>query len=153
MKVYVKCLLLFPLYCLSTCTSNRHLKLSWFKIVGISYFFPGGTVVKIPPANSGDTRDVGLIPGLGRSPGEGKDSVLQYSSLSSCMRAHTHTHTHTYVHAKSLQSYLTLCDAMNCSLPGFSVPGASQSTGVGYHALLQRNFLTQGSNTHSSPSW
>ena len=30
--------------------------------------FPGGTVVKNPPANSGDTRDMGLIPGLGRSP-------------------------------------------------------------------------------------
>ena len=54
-------------------------------------------MVKIPPANSGDTRDVGLIPGLGRFPGEGKDSALQYSSLSSCMhvRARTHTHTHT----------------------------------------------------------
>ena len=29
--------------------------------------FPGGTVVKNPPANVGDTRDAGLIPGLGRS--------------------------------------------------------------------------------------
>ena len=27
--------------------------------------FPGGTVVKNPPANAGDTRDVGLVPGLG----------------------------------------------------------------------------------------
>ena len=33
--------------------------------------FPGGTVVKNPPANAGDARDVGSIPGLGRSPGEG----------------------------------------------------------------------------------
>ena len=31
--------------------------------------FPSGTVVKNPPASAGD---VGLIPGLGRSPGEGK---------------------------------------------------------------------------------
>ena len=31
------------------------------------------------PANSGDTRDVGSIPGLGRSPGEGHDNPLQYS--------------------------------------------------------------------------
>ena len=29
--------------------------------------FPGGSVVKNPPANSGDTRDVGLLPGSGRS--------------------------------------------------------------------------------------
>ena len=30
--------------------------------------FPGGSVVKNPPANAGDIGDVGLIPGLGRSP-------------------------------------------------------------------------------------
>ena len=28
---------------------------------------PGGSVVKNPPASAGDTRDLGLIPGLGRS--------------------------------------------------------------------------------------
>ena len=33
--------------------------------------FPGGVVVKNPPANAGDTRDTSLIPGLGRSPREG----------------------------------------------------------------------------------
>ena len=31
--------------------------------------FPGGTVVKNLPANTGDAVDTGLIPGLGRSPG------------------------------------------------------------------------------------
>ena len=31
----------------------------------------GGTVVKNLPANAGDEKDTGLIPGLGRSPGEG----------------------------------------------------------------------------------
>ena len=31
--------------------------------------FPGGTVVKTTPANAGDERDTGLIPGPGRSPG------------------------------------------------------------------------------------
>ena len=31
--------------------------------------FPGGSVVKNLPANTGDTRDMGSIPGLGRSPG------------------------------------------------------------------------------------
>ena len=38
-------------------------------------------VVKNPPANAGDIRDVGLIPGLRRSPGEGKGNPLQYSFL------------------------------------------------------------------------
>ena len=33
--------------------------------------FPGGTRGKELPANAGDLRDVGSIPGLGRSPGEG----------------------------------------------------------------------------------
>ena len=36
-------------------------------------------VVKNPPANAGDARDVGLIPGLGRSPGIGNGNPLQYS--------------------------------------------------------------------------
>ena len=46
------------------------------------------------------------------------------------------------------QSYLTLCDPMDCSLPGFSVHGGSlgENTGMGCHALLQGNFPSQGSN-------
>ena len=36
-------------------------------------------VIKNPPANAGDLRDVGLITGLGRSPGEGHGNPLQYS--------------------------------------------------------------------------
>ena len=43
--------------------------------------FPGGTVVKNPPANTGDARDLSLIPGLGRSPGVGNGNILQYSYL------------------------------------------------------------------------
>ena len=38
-------------------------------------------VVKKPPANAGDIRDSGSIPGLGRSPGEGNGNPLQYSCL------------------------------------------------------------------------
>ena len=46
------------------------------------------------------------------------------------------------------QSCLTLCDAMDCSLPGSSVHGNSpgKNAGVGCHALLQWIFLTQGLN-------
>ena len=40
--------------------------------------FPGGSVVKNPPANA---RDVGLIPGSGRCPKEGNGNPLQYSRL------------------------------------------------------------------------
>ena len=38
-------------------------------------------VVKSPPANAGDIRDVGSIPGSGRSPGEEHGSPYQYSCL------------------------------------------------------------------------
>ena len=33
------------------------------------------------PANAGDTRDLGLTPGLGRTPGEGNGNPLQYFCL------------------------------------------------------------------------
>ena len=42
-------------------------------------------VVKKPPASSGDVRVAGLIPMLGRSPGEGKGNSLQYSYLENPM--------------------------------------------------------------------
>ena len=38
-------------------------------------------VVKNSPANAGDIRDTGLIPGSERFPGEGNDNPLQYSCL------------------------------------------------------------------------
>ena len=42
-------------------------------------------VVKNPLASAGDTRDLGLIPGPGRSPGEGSGNLLQYSCLENSM--------------------------------------------------------------------
>ena len=38
-------------------------------------------MVKNLPANAGDVRDTGSIPGLGRSSGEGHGNLLQYSCL------------------------------------------------------------------------
>ena len=79
--------------------------------------FPGGSVIKNLPANVGEARDVGSIPGLGRFPGGGQGNPLQYSYLEipwteepgglqstgpqrvrrNCvhMCVHTHPHTHT----------------------------------------------------------
>ena len=69
-------------------------------------------VVKNPPANAGDTRDTGSIPGSGRSPGGRKGNPLQYSYLENSIdrgpgrlqamgskrvehkRSCVHTHTH-----------------------------------------------------------
>ena len=38
-------------------------------------------MVKNPPSNTGDARDLGSTPGSGRSPGGGSGSSLQYSCL------------------------------------------------------------------------
>ena len=42
-------------------------------------------MVKDPPANAEDERNVGLIPGLGRSPGEEHGDTLEYSCLDNPM--------------------------------------------------------------------
>ena len=80
--------------------------------------FPCGSAGKESACNEGD---LGLIPGLGRCPGEGKGYPLQYSGLEI---------------------------SMDCSPPGSSVHGDSlgKNTGVDWHSLLQGIFLTQGSN-------
>ena len=44
--------------------------------------FPGGSAGKESACNAGD---LGLIPGLGGSPGEGKGHLLQYSGLENSM--------------------------------------------------------------------
>ena len=51
----------------------------------VSQSFPGGTVVKNLPANAGDARDMGSVPGSGRCPGVGNGNPLQYSCLENFM--------------------------------------------------------------------
>ena len=43
--------------------------------------FPSGSVVKNLPANTGPAGNVGLVSGLGRSPGGGNGNSIQYSCL------------------------------------------------------------------------
>ena len=47
--------------------------------------FPGGAVVKNPPTDAGNLRDLSLIPGSGRSPGGGHGNPHQYSCLENPM--------------------------------------------------------------------
>ena len=68
-------------------------------------------MVKNPPATVGDTRDVDLIPGLGRSPGGGHDKLLQYSCLENPMdrgawqaRVHRITKSQTRLKQMSIQA-------------------------------------------------
>ena len=53
------------------------------------HIFPGASQValevKNPPANAKDIRDIGFIPGLGRSPGGWHGNPLQYSCLENPM--------------------------------------------------------------------
>jgi len=48
------------------------------RVVYTTGCFPGGSVVKNPPAS---VRDAGSIPGLGGCPGKGNGNLLQYSFL------------------------------------------------------------------------
>ena len=60
----------------TTHTDTKHMHIHmYFRVSQVSL------VVKNPPANAGDIRDAGLIPGLGRSPGGGHGNPLQYSCL------------------------------------------------------------------------
>ena len=63
-------------------------------------------------------------------------------------RSSVQSRANACVHAKLLQSCLTLFDPRHCSLPGSSIFGDSpgKNTGVCCHTLLQRIFLTLGSN-------
>ena len=72
-------------------------------------------MVKNPPANAGDIRDLGSIPGLGRSLGEGYGNPLQYSCLENPMhrgawRATVHRVTQSQTRLKRLSTQHTrLC--------------------------------------------
>ena len=78
--------------------------------------FPGGTVVKHPPAHARDKKDADSIPGLGRSPGgEGNGNPLQYPYLEHPMnrgawwtRAHGATKSDTTEHGAYVCLNITL---------------------------------------------
>ena len=51
----------------------------------LKWDFTRGASAQHPPANAEDSRDVGSVPGLGRSPGGGNGNPLQYSCLKNPM--------------------------------------------------------------------
>ena len=143
---------------------NHFLHITYLKIffARAHYFlgFPSGSAGKNPPAKAGDARDMGLIPGLGRSTGEGNGNPLQYSCLENPMdrgtwwaivhgvakswtRLSDSTHT-LFSHAaaaatKSLQSCPTLCDPIDSSPPGSLVPGILQARTLEWVAISFSN--------------
>ena len=102
-----------------------------------------------------------MIPGLGRSHGEGHGNPLQYSCLENphgqrslvCYSSWGHKESDTteqlstcskhLMKVKVTQSFSTLCDPHGLYSP-WNSPG--KNTGVGSRSLLQDIFLTQGSN-------
>ena len=106
-------------------------------------------MVKNPPANAGDVRDVGLIPGSGRSPREGHGNPLQYSCLENPHGQRS------LVGLQSMGSLRVGHDGSDLAAAGWyptrllcpwDFPG--KNTAVSCCALLQGIFLTQGSNPH-----
>ena len=74
-------------------------------------------VVKNPPANTGDIRDAGSIPELGRSPGEGSGNSLQYFCLENPMdrgawQATAHRVTKSWTRLKQLSTYILILPPM-----------------------------------------
>ena len=72
---------LFARWCILTTVRNKYYIATQYTYVG----FPGGSVVKNPPASAGNTGDASSIPGSGRSPGGGNGNPLQYSFLENPM--------------------------------------------------------------------
>ena len=96
--------------------------------------FPGGLAGKESACNVGD---LGLIPGLGRSSGEGKGYLLQYSGIENSMDCIAHgvaksqtqlSDFHSLTHSDwceviphcSFDLHFSLCNPMLCSPPGSS---------------------------------
>ena len=131
-------------------------------------FFPCGSAGEESTCNAGD---LGSIPGLGRSAGEGKGYPLQYSGLENSMgytvhrlqRVRQHWATFTSLHFISLTATQQMNGGVSLvtkSCPTLATPGTvahqaplsmgfsrQENTGVGCHFHLQEIFSTQGLNS------
>ena len=118
--------------------------------------FPGGTVVKNPPANTGDAGDSDSVPGSERSPGDGTGNPLRYSCLGNIpwteepsglqsmrfQKSQTQlsnsgqTHTTNQQNPKShMRAWWLSCDQLFCNPVDYSPPGSS------VHRISQANLL------------
>ena len=89
--------------------------------------FPGGPMMKNPPSNAGDARDVGSIPGSGRSPGERNGNPLQYSCLENSIYREAWQDTITGVKKSQTRLSMHVHECYECatgvlSLPCFYIP-------------------------------
>ena len=109
-------------------------------------------MVKNPSVNSGDIKNAGSIPGLGKTPGGGHGNPLQYCCLENpmergawwaivhrvaksraqlrrqlCIALWKVNHSTAAAAAKSLQLCPTLCNPIDGSPPGSTIPGILQA--------------------------
>ena len=131
-------------------------------------------LVKNPPASAGDVRDVGSVPGSGRSPEEGNGNPLRSSCLENPMdrgawrctvhraaKSWTQLRTHTAVHVHARPSHcaaqwkLTLCcEAAAKSLqscPTLCDPIGGSPPGSPVPGTLQAGTLEWGAISFSIP--
>ena len=109
---------------------------------------PGGSVVKNPPANAGDARDVGLTPRLGRSPGGGNGTPLHYS----CLKNPTHRGAWQATVQQGAKSW-TRTSNWACVCCGSVMSNSLQHNGL-QHTRLPWLLLSPGICSNSRPmSW
>ena len=132
-------------------------------------------LVRNLPASAGAPRDVGLIPGLGWSPGRGNVNPPQYSCLENYMDrvswrviqsmglqnvGHSWAGTQSkktlfFRKVKVLVAQLcpTLCDSMNCSPPGSTVHGIFQARILEWVDLPVSRESSWSRDRTRAPSW
>ena len=104
--------------------------------------FPCGSACKESACNA---RDLDLIPGLGRSPGEGKSYPFQYSGLENSTDYIVHGVSKCQTRLSDLQGFPDRSvgkeSACNAGDPGLS-PGLGRSDGEGIGYLLQYSWAS-----------
>ena len=110
-------------------------------------------MVKNPPANAGDIRKAGLIPGSGRSPGEENGNPLQYSCLKNsidrgawwaAVHGVTQSHTHTPLKRNTEERHTGRTGRRSCGDGGRDESDVGTSQGV---PAATRNWKRQGVNS------
>ena len=116
-------------------------------------------VVKNPPANSGDIRDEGSIPGSGISPGGGHGNPVWYSCLENPMdrgalqaTLQRVTQSRTRLSDFHFQIFRTCCAKLLQSSLALGNPMAHSPPGSPVHVILQARILEWGAISYSRGS-
>ena len=128
-------------------------------------------VVKNLPANAGDIRDLGFIPGLGRSLEEGMathsrilawripwtedpgglQSIVLHTVGHDWARKHTHTCTHTYMAVLYTNNYIPVGICQPMALP-VQLPGLCQAEVLPWLLQLETHWNSSHPHFHGSAS-